>query len=249
MHRPRDDVQAVALTSLSARHPHMATAALRSLSDDPRPIEVPRDAYRLDGYRRWALSPAFPQRGKISFLGGLVSIDMSPEDIGSHSPVKTAVVVALGVFARSTQQGEAYTDGVFFVSEVADLATEPDALFLLHDSVKKKRVRFVAPKDAEMELHGQPDLVVEVVSASSLRKDTQILVDAYYRAGVREYWLIDARAGRLDFTLLVRGAKKFRAARVDKNGFAKSPVLGRRVKLTEGLNPLGRRTFELLIEE
>ena len=38
---------------------------------------------------------------------------------------------------------------------------------------------------------GAPDLVVEVLSPSSRKKDMQIKLAKYYNAGVREYWIID----------------------------------------------------------
>lgn len=38
---------------------------------------------------------------------------------------------------------------------------------------------------------GAPDLVVEILSPSSVRMDTKIKLGKYAAAGVREYWLID----------------------------------------------------------
>ena len=40
-------------------------------------------------------------------------------------------------------------------------------------------------------VHGAPDLVVEVLSTSSRRKDMSIKLSKYTEAGVREYWLVD----------------------------------------------------------
>jgi len=38
---------------------------------------------------------------------------------------------------------------------------------------------------------GEPDLVVEVLSPSSKKKDTVIKLNKYRNAGVREYWVVD----------------------------------------------------------
>jgi Uma2 family endonuclease len=54
-----------------------------------------------------------------------------------------------------------------------------------------------------IEILGSPDLVVEIVSDSSVRKDTTLLRDAYWKAGVREYWLFDARGAEIRFDILV----------------------------------------------
>ena len=40
-------------------------------------------------------------------------------------------------------------------------------------------------------IHGAPDLVVEVLSRSTAKNDRTIKKDAYAKAGVKEYWLVD----------------------------------------------------------
>jgi heat-inducible transcriptional repressor len=53
-------------------------------------------------------------------------------------------------------------------------------------------------------------MVLEVVSPSSVVKDTEWLMSRYHEAGVREYWLIDARGeGDPAFTIYRRAAKEF----------------------------------------
>jgi Uma2 family endonuclease len=61
---------------------------------------------------------------------------------------------------------------------------------------KRGRVTFVKKSDRDdefVEIVGAPELVVEVVGASSVKRDLAWLRAAYARAGVREYWLVDAR--------------------------------------------------------
>jgi Uma2 family endonuclease len=46
-----------------------------------------------------------------------------------------------------------------------------------------------------------PDLIVEIVSDTSVRKDTERLPVSYFAAGVGEFWLIDARRDPLEFLI------------------------------------------------
>jgi len=50
---------------------------------------------------------------------------------------------------------------------------------------------------------------------------------AYYQAGVREYWLIDARGKELSFELLRRGDAAFETTPADADGYQRSEVLRR----------------------
>ena len=76
-------------------------------------------------------------------------------------------------------------------------AVKPDALFASTDALAD-RVRILeGQKEGYVELEGSPDMVLEVVSDSSVRKDTERLRRDYWEAGIREYWLVDARTDPL----------------------------------------------------
>jgi Uma2 family endonuclease len=49
------------------------------------------------------------------------------------------------------------------------------------------------PKADGSDFHGVPDLVVEVLSPSTRRRDQTIKLDAYREAGVPECWLVDPK--------------------------------------------------------
>jgi Uma2 family endonuclease len=73
--------------------------------------------------------------------------------------------------------------------EEAGLSTEPDLIFATWDAFTSGRLGFVDKKDKQgdfIELVGTPDLVVEVVSDSSVRKDRVTLKAAYFTAGIPE---------------------------------------------------------------
>ena len=46
-------------------------------------------------------------------------------------------------------------------------------------------------------IYGAPDFIVEVLSPSTVKKDTSLKVAKYAQAGVREYWIVDAKRERV----------------------------------------------------
>jgi len=172
-------------------------------------IEVPMDLHCLADFRQWSASDAFPERGRIDYIAGRIDVDMSPEDLHTHGKLKTELVGVLWQRIKQDGLGELYTDRARVVCPDADLSAEPDVVFVCETSLDDGRVRLV-PKsggaaDRYVELEGPPDLIVEIVSDASVRKDTEHLPAAYYRAGVAEFWLIDARSEDLLFRIHHRG--------------------------------------------
>ena len=78
---------------------------------------------------------------------------------------------------------------------------------------------------------GTVDWVLEIVSPSSRRKDKKLLRDAYYKAGIAEYWLVDALGDEIEFQLLVSGDGGYVAAQA-ADGWLASPTFRRSFKLT-----------------
>ena len=73
---------------------------------------------------------------------------------------------------------------------------EPDLLF-----VAKDRLDILRPNHIE----GPPDLVVEIVSPESVSRDWREKYLEYEAAGVREYWVIDPMAERVEAYSLGEG--------------------------------------------
>ena len=212
-------------------------------------VRVPSNVFHLDGFREWAHSSQFPNSGCISFIGGEVEIDTSPEEIESHNKLKGGIFIALGVWIRQENLGDLLSDGALLVNESADLATEPDIAFCSWDALRSERVRYaekIAGSERLFEVRGSPDLVVEVVSEHSVRKDTVLLRDRYFRAEVVEYWIIDARSLELKFELLRRGDREFESTEPDADGYRKSTVLDRSFRVDRERNPVGGAAYRIL---
>jgi Uma2 family endonuclease len=212
-------------------------------------VRVPADVCELENFRRWAHSMDFPEHGRFSFLAGEVDVDMSPEEIESHNKVKTDVAAGLWNWIRQQGLGDLLSDRAFLVNERAQLATEPDLMFCSSESIRDGRVRYAERVEGShrfMEVVGAPDLVVEVVSKNSVRKDTKTLLSLYYAAGIREYWLIDARGEAIDFTIYERGTDGYKAVASDEDGYRQSAVMNRSFLLTREPSPAAGYWYNLL---
>jgi Uma2 family endonuclease len=61
-------------------------------------------------------------------------------------------------------------------------------------------------------------------------KDTTRLREAYHKAGIPEYWLVDARGEEVSFQVLQRRQRRYAPAPV-RDGWQRSAVFGRSFKL------------------
>ena len=212
-------------------------------------VEIPMDFRGLTDFRRWVASDVFPQRGRIDYLAGSIEVDMSPEDLHTHGILKTEISGVLWQRNKEHGLGELYSDRTRVSCPDVDLSVEPDVVLVTHESLDSGRVRLVpragGGDDRYIELEGPPDLIVEIVSDTSVGKDTKRLPGQYYAAGVREFWLIDARRPDLFFRIHQPGAAGYEPALASADGFQYSGVLDRWYQLHRIRNRHGRIAFEL----
>jgi Uma2 family endonuclease len=211
-------------------------------------VSIPPDLFSLEKFRDWAHSRSFPRRGRISYVAGALEVDMSPEELETHNKVKGCLMWGIHAWLRGKGLGDLLADGAFLVNEKADLATEPDLLFCSWESIRTGKVRYAGRKKGSkrrVEVIGSPDLVVEIVSDSSVRKDTLLLRKAYHRAGVDEYWIVDARGQDIRFKVLSRRARSYSEQAPAAGGFVRSEALGAELRLTRGVNPVGGYIYDL----
>ncbi len=207
-------------------------------------VRIPDRVVDLKTYRAWAKSASFPQTGRIAFLHGEVWVDMSPEEVFTHNQVKGAFAVALGALVLDSPIGWYFHDRTLVSNAKAGLSTEPDGTFVSYGSFQSGRVRLVKGKRGIVELEGGPDIVLEVVSDSSVKKDTVILRQLYWEAGVSEYWLVDARGQRPAFDLLRRGRSDWTSSRA-RAGWVASGVLGKSLRLAAIPDRIGYARFKV----
>lgn len=214
------------------------------------PIVVPETAHKLDGFRAWAHSDDFPERGRIEFINGRIYIDMSREELETHNAVRGEIGRAITQIAKKTRSGWYLAHGVFVSNDEADVANNPDGVWVEWESIRTGRVTLIPRKDVDgeyIEMQGSPDCHIEIISRSSVPKDTVVLRNVYHRAKVREYWVVNARGETIDFTILHYREDGYIAAEPDSDGWLYSEVFNCRFRLTREKNPLDlwRYTLEV----
>jgi Uma2 family endonuclease len=218
--------------------------AVTVISEDGR-ISVPGWIVDINSFRRWIDGDDFPKEGRIWWLCGEVWADMSKEQIFTHNLVKTEYIAVLHGLSKREKSGMLFSDGILLSNFAADISGNPDALFLSNDTRRSDRIRLIEGKErGYTELQGSPDMVLEILSDSSEQKDHVTLRQAYWEAGIREYWLVDARATPLSFDILYHTARGF-ATRRKKDGWVKSDVFGKSFRLTQSNSALGDPEYSL----
>jgi Uma2 family endonuclease len=122
--------------------------------------------------------PEYAEHNLIQLIDGEVIISMAP--IPFHQTVVGNTHVVFWLFAKQ-HGGRTYTSPIEVYLDQYNIY-EPDVVYISPESrcvVEEKR------------LSGAPDLVVEVLSPSSVKHNREKKFNAYQAHGVQEYWIAD----------------------------------------------------------
>lgn len=210
-------------------------------------VSIPSWVVDLESFRRWADADDFPEEGHAWYLQGEVWIDMSKEQIFTHLAVKREFFYVLTGLVKAEGLGLFLPDGLLLSNATADISGKPDATFVSTASIQAKQVQLIEGWEGGfVEMEGTPDMVLEVVSTSSVHKDTVVLRQGYWQAGIREYWLVDARQEPVRFDILRRTARNYTATR-KQEGWLRSAVFGKSFQLSQHANALGHPEYSLAV--
>ena len=122
-----------------------------------------------------------------------------PSETPIEDQIRWRIIVSLAKYFMATKNGYVYGHvDVYFDDEnifVPDLSV-----------VMKEREQIIAQGDM---IRGAPNMVVEVLSRSTRKRDLTVKKDTYEAYGVREYWIVDPWAKSVDVYLLRDGKYEF----------------------------------------
>lgn len=134
------------------------------------------------------LYPSYEIIGGEKFMAPAANLD--------HSGVISRLHFCFVEYFLQHKSGYVFSDDVDVHFSDGSLY-KPDLVVVL-----KSNEKILASRKA---IYGAPDMVVEVLSHSTRRKDLTIKKDVYEAQGVREYWIIDPRAKSVTVYLLQDG--------------------------------------------
>ena len=153
----------------------------------PLPPQLP--ALPLPGPKAWPAQGDWtyddylrlPDNGRrYEIIEGVLYVTNAPGFDHQYAVQKLAF--ALETWVRSQQGGVVLTAPFEVHLGPRSRPVQPDVLYLAPEHRPRRGARF---------FDGTPNLVVEVLSPSTLRTDRVAKFLAYERAGVREYWIVD----------------------------------------------------------
>ena len=150
----------------------------------------------------WEEVERMPEDGnRYEFIAGRVYVTAAPRT--RHQRVSWRLNFALAQILVDAGHGEVFYAPCLVAFPGRDDRVQPDLLF-----VAEARRAIIG----EMGLADAPDLVVEILSPSTARRDRGIKLDLYARAGVREYWIVDTERDEVEVWRFGRDPERERFA-------------------------------------
>ena len=145
----------------------------------PTAVPKPRVRYTYEDYRRT------PDDERFELLDGELIVVPAPRV--DHQRIVLRLASLLDAFVEERRLGVVLLAPCDVVLSDTDVV-QPDVLF-----VAAERAHIIVPEN----VRGAPDLVVEVLSPSSAKRDRIEKPALYAKHAVREYWHVDVGAGTL----------------------------------------------------
>jgi len=154
------------------------------------------------------------------WVDGEVILAMPPKD--RHQDIVLFLASLLRILLDLTGTGKVRAAPLEVYLPKRPASREPDIVVVLGENLRNL---------GEERFTGAPDLLVEVISEDSVRRDRVEKFLEYEREGVREYWLVDSSPAHYSVEAFALEAGVYTPIGVDHEGWLQSLVLpGFRVK-------------------
>jgi Uma2 family endonuclease len=131
---------------------------------------------------------------RYELFQGVLTVTPSPST--EHQRISSRIFVALHATVKDARAGEVLFAPVDVLFD-ANTVCVPDLVFIAAEHADRVTARGI---------EGAPDLVVEILSPGTAEKDRGAKHATYGEHGVREYWIVDRDARRIERHELREGA-------------------------------------------
>lgn len=128
------------------------------------------EKYKYEDYKTW-------DDGEDWEIIAGEAYNMSPSPSTKHQSIAGKLHIDLGAYLKDKPCK------VFFELDVV----------LSEEDIVKPDIIIICDKDKikENNIKGAPDLIIEILSKSTAKKDRGLKYDLYKKSGVKEYWIVD----------------------------------------------------------
>jgi Uma2 family endonuclease len=135
-----------------------------------------------------------PHDGRLyELIDGELLVSPSPSIL--HQRVSRELEFQILQYLRTSGRGEVLDAPVGV--RLGDDVLEPDLVIVLSEH---------ADRIGAQVIEGAPDVVVEILSPGTAKRDLGVKRTVYEAAGVPEYWIVDAESAAVEVLVLERGA-------------------------------------------
>ena len=153
-----------------------------------------------------------PEDERWELINGDLIMAAAPNT--AHQSIELGIAAPMWTFVWDGDLGRVYTSPIDMVLSDYD-TVQPDVVF-----VSKEREGIITRPS----IRGAPDLVVEILSPSTTRRDWQDKFDLYELHGVPEYWMADPDA-RVIWVFILREGEFVEVGRYGEDDTLVSPTL------------------------
>ncbi len=148
---------------------------------------------------------------------------MAPAPDTAHQEWSRELTLILASYVKRNKLGKVFAAPVDVVLDTQN-TVQPDLLFVSNANLGIIQHRAV---------FGTPDLMVELVSPSSVRRDRYQKKDLYARFGVKEYWIGDPANKTLEILTVKEGRFELHCCAEEKGKLTSLVLAGLEFDLTE----------------
>ena len=166
------------------------------VAEEPE-VELPAEGGPWPPQGQWTYEDylRLPDDGRrYEIIAGVLYVTAAPRF--NHQYIVGELFAALHRYVREHQLGVVIPAPFEVLLPGIASPVQPDLLFI--------RTERQPPPEATS-FKGTPDLIVEVLSPSTARRDRVVKFWAYERAGVPEYWIVDPHARLVEVYVLQEG--------------------------------------------